>query len=234
MKNLNLLIAFILLPTLVFCQQSRLEFGIESGVNVSKVRKYEWLITDVPLEKPTWMSGFQVALSLKYRISEHWRLKIALEGDKKGWKGQRGAPTWFCATGQTPESLARMAEQYRQNLLVIQENPLFYNTVPFLAEYSFWHQRLYAEVGGYWARPVFKEEYVPNDFGGSIGMGAKLKLFKWLRLNLETRYSQGFSNIFRETAILSEPNYTYSYPVNEKAKGNQTLAVNMGLFFSWH
>lgn len=104
--------------------------------------------------------------------------------------------------------------------------------MPLLAEYSFWHKRLYAEVGGYWAQPVFKEEYFPNDFGGSIGMGAKWKLFKWLRLNFETRYSHGFSNVFKEMATINTSNYSYSYLVDEKAKGNQTLAVNMGLFFS--
>jgi hypothetical protein len=232
MKNLNLCIVLILFSTFAFAQKSRLEFGIEYGVNLSKVQKYEWLITQVPLQKRTWMGGFQAALSLRYRISEHWRVKMGLQGDKKGWKGQRGTQIGLCATGETPESLARMAEQYRQSLLAIKSNELLYNTVPLLVEYSFWHQRLYAELGGYWAQPVFDEKYFPNDFGASIGMGAKLKLFKWLRLNLETRYSHGFSNIFRETTTIEGTNF--SYPAEEKAKGNQTLAVNVGLFFTRH
>ena len=233
MKKWFLFTAFLWVTTFVFAQKSRLEFGIESGVNVSKIQKYEWLNTEVPLQSPTWLSGSQVALSLRYRISERWRLKTEFGGIQKGWKGQRGS-YGFCGTGATEAQLLANYQKYQKELSTPLSNDLVYTSIPLLAEYSFWQQKVYVQFGGYWAYQNYLEAMAANDFGGSIGLGAKFKLFKWLRLNFETRYSQGFSKVFRETATISYGNYSYAYPVEEKGWGNQTLAINMGLFFSWH
>jgi hypothetical protein len=234
MKNLNLCIVFILFETLAFAQKSRLEFGIESGVNISKVQKYSWENIEVPLQSSSWLGGRQIAWSLRYRIAPKWRLKLEYGYVQKGWKGQRSQLLVFCGTGLTPEKVAQYQKENRDYLMTQQDNRLHFEKVPLLVEYSFWRQRMYAQFGGYWARQVFYESYFPNDFGASIGLGVKVQLFKWLRINLDTRYSHGFSDIFRETVTTDFGSFSVTNPVYEKAKGNQTLGINVGLFFTRH
>jgi Outer membrane protein beta-barrel domain len=237
MTKFNLFIVFLCVTSFVSAQKSRFEFGIETGINVSKIQKFNWANREIPLQEPSLLMGKQVALSLRYRISEHWLLKTELSGIQKGWKGQRTPTTYWCATGLTSQQMAKLAEQYLEDLRTPKDNALYYMPIPLLIEYSFVKQRLYVQLGGYWAtRGYFYDDTMESkDIGGSIGIGAKLPLSKYLKLNFETRYSQGFSNVFKERITVNYGSgYSWSYPAEETGKVNQTLAINMGLFFTWH
>ncbi len=234
MKNFSLCIAFMLFSTVAFAQKPRFEWGFETGVNVSKIQKFDWVHTEAPFSAPSWLLGQQVALSARYRISDNWRLRTEFLVIQKGWKGQRLPTVFDCATGMTDQQLAEITEKHNRDLRTPKANSLNYFSIPLLVEYTFLKQYLYVQAGGYWATrgPLSINTMEINDFGASLGIGAKIPLSEGLQFSFETRYAQGFSNVFKERNIGNYGSYSWDYPAEETGKGNQTLSLNVGLIFT--
>ena len=226
MKKSLLFLVFSFCLTCTFAQKSKFEWGITSGFNFSKIQKYTWDVTDVTLQDPSWRVGYQTSLAFRYRLSQHWAVRSDLAFIQQGWKGQQGNRSWLCGVGATDAILAAFQKAELERLTTIKDNRLDYLTIPLFLEYTFFKQRLYAQIGGYWAKTTGLSNYEGDykDKGISIGMGSRIQLCKRLKINLETTYIHGLSDVF------SVKDY-YGY-VYESGKGNRTIAVNLGLVFT--
>ena len=227
MKKSLLFLIFSFCLTCTFAQKSKFEWGITSGFNFSKIQKYTWDVTDVTLQDPSWRVGYQTSLAFRYRLSQHWAVRSDLAFIQKGWKGQQGNRSGLCGVGATDAILAAFQKAELERLTTIKGNRLDYVSIPLLAEYTFFGQRLYTQIGGYWAYrtgPQLKSDWNYDDWGMRVGIGSHVQLFKHLKLNFETTYIHGLSDVF------SVKDY-YGY-VYESGKGNRTIAVNLGLIFT--
>jgi hypothetical protein len=226
MKKAIFLTAFCFSTITLIAQSSKFEFGLTGGVNNSKIKQYEWQRTDIPLETPQWLSGSQLNLVFRYRLSSKWAVGTNLQLVQKGWKGKLDKSTSVDFIGMTSQQIQYYYVAYYTRLSTVIPNRLSYFSIPVLAEYRFLNNRMYVQAGGYWGKliaspwhPLEKKE----DWGMCFGIGFHQPITDHLLLNLDANYSHGFSDIYNTIGD------TYRLP--ELAKGNRTLAVNFGFIF---
>ncbi|MBL7813855.1 MAG: outer membrane beta-barrel protein [Saprospiraceae bacterium] len=226
---MNKILTFALLCMGIYvanAQKSKFEWGFETGFNVSKIQKYEWQRTDVPLDDEKWLEGVQFALNGRYRLSSHWAMSVAVQAIQKGWKGQTDVSTGPDNLGMTPREIELYYTRLYNRLSTPQKNRLSYLSVPLSLEYRFWEDRLYAQAGGYWALVIsspWEAIQKTHEWGANMGFGYRQVMNKHWTFSCGTVYQHGFSDIYNS---FGNPN-----TLPELARGNRTLAANMGLSF---
>lgn len=227
MKKAFLLMTFCFLAIIVVAQKSKFEWGNTVGVNMSTIEKYVWQRTDVPLEDPQKLFGRQVGLVFRYRFTPTWAIRTDVQLIEKGWKGQTDVASPIDFVGMTSQQIQDFYIRYYERLYAAQKNRLSYLTVPVCVEYSFWKQRLYAQIGGYWGvlldSPWDKAQKT-SDWGAMVGLGFRQPINNHWLINFETRYSHGFSRIYNSVSN--------SGKLPEQAQGNRSLAANIGFIFT--
>lgn len=227
MKKAVLLNLFCLLTMICIAQKSKFEWGSTVGLNMSTIEKYVWQRTDVPLDDPKNLLGRQIGLVFRYRFTPTWAIRTDVQLVEKGWKGQTDAASPIDFVGMTSQQIQAYYMRYYERLYAVQKNRLSYLTVPVCAEYSFWKQRLYAQIGGYWGvlldSPWDKAQKT-SDWGAMMGLGFRQPISNHWLINLETRYSHGFSTIY--------DSFDKSGKLPEQAKGNRSLVANIGFIFT--
>jgi hypothetical protein len=227
MKKAFLLMTFCFLAIIVVAQKSKFEWGNTVGINMSTIEKYVWQRTDVPLEDPQKLFGRQVGLVFRYRFTPTWAIRTDVQLVEKGWKGQTDVASPIDFVGMTSQQIQDFYIRYYERLYAAQKNRLSYLTVPVCVEYSFWKQRLYAQISVYWGVLLDSPWYQApktSDWGAMVGLGFRQPINNHWLISFETRYSHGFSQIYNSVSN--------SGKLPEQAQGNRCLAANIGFIFT--
>jgi hypothetical protein len=78
MKKLLLSLSVLLIANLNYAQNSKITFGIQTGLNYSTFRGYEIPTEVKPVYSESPAFAFLGGLTFEYQIQEKWSLKAAL------------------------------------------------------------------------------------------------------------------------------------------------------------
>lgn len=228
MKKVFLLMTFCFWAIIAVAQKSKFEWGNTLGINMSTIEKYVWQRTDVPLDDPKNLLGRQIGLVCRYHFSQRWAIRTDMQLVEKGWKGQTDVASPIDFVGMTSQQIQDYYIRYYERLYAVQKNRLGYLAVPVCAEYSFWKQRLYAQIGGYWGLLMdspWDKAQKTSDWGAMVGLGFRQPISNHWLINFETRYNHGFSTIY--------DSFDRSAKLPEQAKSNRSLATNLVFVFRY-
>lgn len=186
-KQCFIILIILSLPLFAVAQNTNgvIEFGFNSGVNLSKVSDSR--------SNSELAVGFNIGTSVDYFFSNRWSLKFKLVYDQKGWDNG------FVLDPTTDPMLPTYVET---------DFNLDYLTFPIMANWHFGKKRnWYLNFGPYAGFLVgaqetrfdsnLKEDFSPTDFGISVGIGVKIPLSKGLKISFEYEGQEGVTNIFK-------------------------------------
>jgi hypothetical protein len=206
MRKLLLSISFLLISFLNYSQNSKIKFGIQSGLNYSNFRGY-----DIPAGLNSYYSenpafAFLGGINFEYQIKEKLSLKLELNYERKSQKSK----TEIQMINTSPDPLPEFADEFRtkknHDYLVLpimikynfsDKNSFFVNGGPFIGYLlkSNLEEGLYLN-GSVQETQTTKTTNSNNeiDFGLSIGFGKTIEINDKNSIFIEIRENLGLTN----------------------------------------
>ncbi len=200
MKRILFIIIFINLILSSNGQKTKIEYGLESGLNISTAHG-----SGVSTDYMSSLSGLHVGSHLKINKSENWGLKFLLSYDKIGWTYKS-----LLIENNTSTGLVNADILFK----------LDYLNMPVLAEYSFGKKVKVNFDGGPFLGILLNNKIVTNlkqpippsqeassqissnnrktlNFGLSVGSGVQISVASKLKLDFNFRNNLGITNIYK-------------------------------------
>jgi opacity protein-like surface antigen len=195
-KTIQVLLVTLLFSAVAKAQgRGNIEFGLNTGYNASYVNNY--------YEYLDYRNGYNFGASLDFYFSQDWSLKVKAIYDKKGWN---------------------------HDLINVDGNnfvtnyDLTYLTVPVMANWHFgnyhdWYINFGPYIGflmdaedtrfGYDIKDSFNE----TDFGVALGLGVKIPISNYVKINLEYDMQAGLTDALVEDYGENISNFRHSFNV---------------------
>lgn len=207
MKKLLLSISFLLISFLNYSQNSKIKFGVQSGLNYSDFRGYEIPVTPLYSESPAF--AFLGGINFEYLINEKWSLKLELNYERKSQKADNTLEI-FDNNGSSKVYNFTSKKNYD------------YMVLPIMMKYSFSNKNSFYINGGPFIGYLLKSNITNDlenidgfnrgsfettkynnktDFGLSIGLGKNFEIKEKNSIFIEIRENLGLSNTSKNAGM---------------------------------
>ena len=207
MKKLLLSISFLLISFLNYSQNSKIKFGVQSGLNYSDFRGYEIPVTPLYSESPAF--AFLGGINVEYLINEKLSLKLELNYERKSQKADNTLEI-FDTNGSSKVYNFTSKKNYD------------YMVLPIMMKYSFSNINSFYINGGPFIGYLLKSNITNDleninglnngpfettkynnktDFGLSIGLGKNFEIKEKNSIFIEIRENLGLSNTSKNAII---------------------------------
>jgi hypothetical protein len=207
MKKLLLSITFLLISFLNYSQNSKIKFGVQSGLNYSDFRGYEIPVTPLYSESPAF--AFLGGINFEYLINEKLSLKLELNYERKSQKADNTLEI-FDNNGSSKVYTFTSKKNYD------------YMVLPIMMKYSFSNINSFYINGGPFIGYLLKSNITNDlenidglnngpfettkynnktDFGISIGLGKNFEIKEKNSIFIEIRENLGLSNTSKNTGM---------------------------------